>query len=71
VDCIKFLDFKGVIKMDAGVSSALTGGITTFQTDAMTQLAVIIPLAIVVLVTVVLVFKSLGWFKKIAGLRAK
>jgi len=55
--------------MDAGVASALNTGITGFQTDAFTQLAIIVPLGIAVLVTIVLIFRSLGWFKKLAGLR--
>jgi hypothetical protein len=55
--------------MDAGVASALAGGIQGFQTDAFTQLAIIVPLGIAVLITIVLVFRGLGWFKKLAGLR--
>lgn len=54
--------------MDSGVSSALTNSINSFSTDAFTQLAVIVPLAITVMVTLVLVFRSLGWFKRISGL---
>lgn len=55
--------------MDAGVQSALGVAITGFSTDALTQLAVIVPIGIAVMVTIILVFRSLGWFKKLAGLR--
>jgi len=55
--------------MDAGVSSAVSTAVNTFSTDALGQLAVIIPIGIAVMITVVLVFKSLGWFKRLSGLR--
>ena len=55
--------------MDAGVSSALSNGVSTFSSDALTQLAVIIPIGIAVLITVVVFFKALGWFKRLSTLR--
>lgn len=57
--------------MDAAVINAVTNGVTDFKTDSLTQLAAIIPLGLAVMITVILVFKTISWFKKLAGLRAR
>lgn len=65
------------VLMDSGVNNAIMGvgstapGLDTFATDTYTQLGTVIPIGLAVAVTVVLVFKSIGWFKKLAGLRGR
>jgi len=49
--------------MDATVAAAVTSGITSFQGDALTQLATVVPIALVVTISVALLFKTLGWFR--------
>lgn len=67
--CSSFL-FSGVLgrggdfnMMDATVAAAVTSGITSFQGDALTQLATVVPIALVVTISVALLFKTLGWFR--------
>lgn len=52
--------------MDTGVSTALGTALTGFKTDAMTQLADVLPIAAVVLVTVAVLFIAIRWFRALA-----
>lgn len=49
--------------MDNEVSSALSASITEFKTESLSLIATTIPVALVVLVTVVLIFAGLRWFR--------
>ena len=49
--------------MDPTVAGAMTTAITTFKTDALSQLALVVPIGIVVTISVALLFKTLGWFR--------
>lgn len=52
--------------MDATVGAALSTAVTTFKTDALSQLGTILPIAIPVIVTVALVFMGVRWFRALA-----
>jgi len=52
--------------MDASASTAVITAITTFGTDAVEQLVLVIPLAVGLLITVALVPKVIKWFRRIA-----
>jgi hypothetical protein len=54
--------------MDAGVSSVVSNGVQGFSVSALSQLAEIIPIALAVMVTITLVYYSIHWFMKLAGL---
>jgi hypothetical protein len=54
---------KEVINMDATVAGAVTTALTTFKTDALAQLATVVPLGIAVTISVALLFKTIGWFR--------
>lgn len=49
--------------MDPTVAGAVTTAITTFKTDALAQLAVVVPIGVAVVITVALLFKTIGWFR--------
>lgn len=52
--------------MDGTVATAVTTAITSFKTDALSQLGTLIPIAAAVLITVALVFRVVGWFRAMA-----
>jgi len=54
--------------MDSGVSSVVGNGIQGFSVSALSQLAEIIPIAFAVMITITLVFYSIRWFTRLAGL---
>ena len=54
--------------MNIGVSSALNNSILDFQSTTFQQLAIIIPFAMAVLITIVVVFWGIAQFKKLSGL---
>lgn len=49
------------------VFAGLESGINNFKNDAITQLKTIIPITIIVIITVLLVFKMIHWFMEIAS----
>lgn len=49
--------------MDATVAAAVTSGVTSFKTDALAQLATVLPIGLAVTITVALLFKTIGWFR--------
>jgi len=49
--------------MDATVATAVETAITSFKTDALTQLATVVPIGIAVTISVALLFKTIGWFR--------
>lgn len=54
--------------MDSDVSSALSASIGEFKTESLSLIATTIPVALVVLVTVVLIFAGIRWFRALVHL---
>lgn len=52
--------------MDASVSTALGTALGDFRDDSMTQLAAVLPIAAVVLITVAVLFIAVRWFRALA-----
>jgi len=57
--------------MNAGVQSALTTAIGDMSDGAFSLLAIVLPLAITVAITLILTRKGWGWFKSYSGLGGK
>jgi len=49
--------------MDSAVATAVGTAITDFKGDALTQLATVVPLGIAVVISVALLYKTIGWFR--------
>lgn len=52
--------------MDTEVSTALSTGFTSMQSDAMSVIAIIVPIALGIAGTIFVLRKGLGWFKSLA-----
>lgn len=52
--------------MDATVAAAVGTSLTTFKTDALTQLATVVPLGMGIAIAVAILFKAVGWFRGLA-----
>jgi hypothetical protein len=49
--------------MDATVATAVGTALTGFKTDALSQLATVVPIGMAVAISVALLFKTIGWFR--------
>lgn len=49
--------------MDSGVATALSTGLTSLQTDSLSQLASVLPIGFAVLISVAVTFVAIRWLR--------